>query len=146
MPDRRGSAPSRRPGQAPLSPGAWAKLLDGRVLPLADHAADVAAVLDALLSRGWLDGLARAAKRAITPRERERFVALAFLHDIGKANRGFWRRQFQGSSLIGHTAQVLGLFGIDRLAPLAVTLASMGEDLLMATLAHHGRPIAPLPR
>jgi CRISPR-associated endonuclease/helicase Cas3 len=125
---------------------AWAKCSDIGILPLADHGTDVAAVMYALLSRGWLTRLAHAAGREITPEERERFLALAFLHDMGKANRGFWLRQFEGSTPVGHTAEVVGLWGIDRLVHLRVLLEVLGHDLLCATLAHHGRPVVPRPK
>ena len=61
---------------------------------LVHHSADVAAVLLALLEQPTIAArLARLAGRdALDKVTRDRLGALAFLHDIGKANRGFRAR------------------------------------------------------
>lgn len=127
------------------APRAWAKLTDENWLPLQDHGTDVAAVMGALLERGWLARLERAAGRSIERHERQVLLALAFVHDLGKCNAGFWRRQIEGSPLVGHTSIVLALDhrGIDwgRLPLLVRLLDRCGDELLRATLAHHGRPV-----
>ena len=130
-------------------PNAWAKLSDGKVLPLEDHASDVAAVMQALLELGWQKRLEGILKSQLSEFEHATLLALAFLHDLGKCNRGFWGRQFPNAPIIGHTAIVLVLQEMNdpwpRLANLETICESAGTDLLLATLAHHGAPICPLP-
>ena len=105
---------------------AWAKLDgEGRALPLTDPAA----------------------------RDLNRLAALAFLHDLGKANTGFWERQFPerqfpGKPWVGHTAEAAPLFYVPAIAcePVPSRLCSLVEawgagDLFSATMAHHGRPL-----
>ena len=60
-------------------------------LPLAHHCADVAAVAEALLRKGAISRrLARLAGLSCLPPELVRaLVRTAFLHDLGKCNRGF---------------------------------------------------------
>jgi CRISPR-associated endonuclease/helicase Cas3 len=76
--------------------GLWAKRdAEGRWHSLVGHSADVSAALAALLDLpliaarlrqiGRIDGAAAGATSA-------KLAALAFLHDIGKANRGFQAR------------------------------------------------------
>lgn len=142
-------------------PAAWGKLrrdpTDGRTvafLPLADHAADVAAVFRAL---------------ATTPATRDRWqglagedqsedllaamVGAAYLHDIGKANVGFWRKHLpperRRGQVAGHTAEVAPLlFGRYRKPGLLARESpyfapgSPAADLLIAALGHHGTPLA----
>ncbi len=70
-----------------MYPHAWAKLTDGTALSVTDHGTDVAAVLHALMVGGWqnrFEGIL-----ALPAAERDRFLALAFLHDMGKTNRSF---------------------------------------------------------
>lgn len=125
---------------------AWAKHGPDGTLLLSDHGTDVAAVMQALLAHGLTARLSRAGRRVLSDGEIERFVALAFLHDLRKANRGFWLRQFEGRPAIGHTDVVLAfLSGHDGLAEALAPLASLGDDLFLAMLAHHGQPVsAPL--
>src|SRR5260370_32139025 len=95
----------------------WAKLLHdnaGRVIAwhsLVDHSADVSAVLLALLDQPTI--AARLAQLANRPTldviTRARLGALAFLHDIGKANRGFRARIDRQAPKIGHIDQVAWL-------------------------------------
>ena len=127
------------------TPAAWAKLTEEGSLPLADHGTDVAAVMDALLSSGWRSILERAAGRDLTQTEIETLLALTFLHDVGKTNRGFWRRQFEGSAHIGHTSLVLTLASIDAARAECDRLRAFGADPLLATLSHHGRPVLEAP-
>lgn len=78
----------------------WAKICrnsDGRIIgwhSLIDHSADVAAVIEALLAQPTLNlRLARTAGLTeINDTACARLAAVAFLHDIGKANRGFRAR------------------------------------------------------
>lgn len=128
---------------------AWAKLDGDIALPLADHGADVGAVMAALLDLAAFAGaMERAAGRPLGPHERERLVALAFLHDMGKANRAFWRRQRADSPWAGHTGEVLAVqedFASQvfegRMAAALAPVIGWGDDLFLATLAHHGAPV-----
>ncbi len=138
----------------------WAKLDRddaGRVIgwhSLVHHSADVAAVFLALLGQptvarrletlsqgGDLNDIALA-----------RLAALVFIHDIGKANRGFRARVDPGAPRVGHIDQVGWLFGGEG-GPLTERLFSvLGLDrmdswfedpawnLFSAVFAHHGRP------
>ena len=60
-------------------------------LPLTHHCVDVAAVVEALLTKGAISRrLARLAGLSFLPPELVRaFVRAAFLHDLGKCNCGF---------------------------------------------------------
>jgi CRISPR-associated endonuclease/helicase Cas3 len=70
---------------------------------LVDHSADVSAVIEALLDQPTINRrLARSAGRDRLDRQTcARLAALAFLHDIGKANRGFQRRIDPEAPLLG---------------------------------------------
>lgn len=130
---------------------AWAKLdQHGRALPLVDHGEDVAAVMQALLTcTAYRARLEAAAERSLAERDVERLCGLAFLHDLGKANIGFWRRQFPGAPMQGHTEEVSALFeappGLgnrpEAQALIGVLAAWGAFDHFVATLAHHGRPL-----
>lgn len=121
---------------------AWAKLHDDRALPLSDHGTDVACVLDALLRGGWDRRIAHAAGRPINAPERAALLTAAYLHDLGKANAGFWARLHPGATRVGHLRPVVsGHAGLSEI--LEPLVRSCGEDLLLAMLAHHGRPVVP---
>lgn len=136
----------------------WAKLrhaVDGRVASwhsLIDHSCDVAAVMEALLDLPVIaDRLARLADRPMTVTVRARLAALAFLHDIGKANRGFRSRWFAGVRGAGHIMPLAQMLYSDR-SEASLLLAAVGYDfwsgwidggagpLFDAIFAHHGRP------
>ncbi len=125
---------------------------------LVDHSADVAAVLRTLIAQPTIAArLARLAGRdALDAVTVARLGALAFLHDIGKANRGFRARVDPHAAVVGHIDQLAWLFtapgaqcrerldavlGLDRLDDW------LGEDwtLFEAVFAHHGRPWRPDP-
>ena len=135
----------------------WAKLsTDGTTWhSLVDHSADVAAVLMALLDQPTI--AARMAKLGGLPElpegMRARLGALAFLHDFGKANRGFQARRDPTAPKVGHIDQVAWLFSADGETTLAGVYDTLGLDRierwfeddaamewLGAVLAHHGRP------
>nr|UXE45524.1 hypothetical protein Hi04_10k_c4997_00008 [uncultured bacterium] len=146
----------------------WAKLErdpTGRIIgwhSLVDHSADVAAVLAALLDQPTINQrLATAAGwQELDTVTCARLAALAFLHDIGKANRGFQRRVDPRALPVGHIDQLAWIFrssrgrfyaehltavlGLERMAAWFVNDDAM--FVLWQTLfAHHGRPWSSTP-
>jgi CRISPR-associated endonuclease/helicase Cas3 len=123
---------------------------------LIDHSADVAAVVEALLMQPTINHrLARAAGSAMLDEVAcARMAALAFLHDIGKANRGFRARIDPSAACIGHIDQLAWLFkpgegedlcericdvlGLDEI--IAWFRPAPGCEVWDAIFAHHGRP------
>lgn len=127
---------------------AWAKISPaGFALSVEDHGADVAAVLHVLMSSECFGReLETTAQRSLTSLDMERLCFLAFLHDMGKCNYGFWRRQFPKASFIGHTNELASLFqlgGVPALDALSDVLEFewQGNAHFCAVLAHHGRPL-----
>ena len=129
---------------------AWAKLKDIEgALPLSDHAGDVAVMMRDLTAVPiWRARLDHCAGRCLTAQDCERLITLSFLHDLGKANRGFWERQFPNKPRIGHTNETAALFFVDGIATtstarrLHTLVVEWGaEDLFIASMAHHGRPL-----
>lgn len=140
-------------------------------LTLVAHCIDVAAVVSALLDLPtWRARLEALAKRPLTAVDFARLVALAFLHDVGKAGAGFYSkgvsdevalawRSLTGADWVatGHVHVVGPLFEGDRAcAPLRAALcvddvlAWGGEDeagqlavqtLWLASISHHGTPL-----
>jgi CRISPR-associated endonuclease/helicase Cas3 len=102
----------------------WAKLkrdTAGEVIgwhSLVDHSADVAAVVHGLLLQPTIRRrLATAADRTdLDEVTRARLSALAFLHDIGKANRGFRARVDAQAPPVGHIDQLAWVFFSNGLA------------------------------
>jgi len=142
--------------------GFWGKLgrnEDGSIKwhPLIDHCADVAAVCEAVLSRTLIrQRLARLGGREeSTEVDVQRLAALTAFHDIGKFNLGFQNKaEPHRQPRAGHVSEVLGLFGDspgigqERLCasmPLEEIAAWAPEQgglhLLVAAIAHHGRPV-----
>jgi len=143
----------------------WAKRDEaGRWHSLVGHSADVGAVLAALLALptvgtrlGRLDGSDAA---AVSSAVSSKLSALAFLHDVGKANRGFQARSDATAPRIGHIDELAWVFsprrgadavcdrlfgqlGLDRVA---AWLPDDASGLFDAVFAHHGRPWALGPR
>ena len=120
---------------------AWAKLtpISRGALPLGDHGGDVAAVTKKLLSETDVFG-------NLSSQEIQRFQVLAFLHDLGKCNHGFWARQFAGAPTIGHTSVTATLFHhFNDTAPVKALINMLQdwdcEELFIAVMAHHGKPL-----
>jgi CRISPR-associated endonuclease/helicase Cas3 len=119
---------------------------------LVDHSADVAAVVSVLLTQPTLNQrLAAAAGRtALDTVTCARLAALSFLHDIGKANRGFRLRINVQAPSVGHIDQLAWVFNSDLSGRLSTVLGLermenwfASEDALElwdAVFAHHGRP------
>jgi CRISPR-associated endonuclease/helicase Cas3 len=129
---------------------AWGKWSgDGRSLPLRVHLADVAACCCALTSVPVVERRLRGAGGA----ERQtiaRLGALAFLHDMGKLNVWFQAKVLPAAPpgrKAGHVAEALRLLDPPQ-RPLMEALRlpevlGWGDAacaLLLAALAHHGRP------
>ncbi|HEY3354846.1 MAG TPA: CRISPR-associated helicase Cas3' [Polyangia bacterium] len=123
--------------------------------PLADHAADVGACCAALLEQRVLrQALARLAGRdELDQAQIDRLCVLAALHDAGKFNLGFQAKAGpRGARTAGHVREALALFGsgcaeAERFARAIgydeIALWGEGDaasSLLIAALAHHGRP------
>ena len=140
--------------------GFWGKLEqadDGSVSawhPLADHCADVAACCEALLAGTILARrlAALGGRERLSPVQTARLGVLAALHDIGKFNVGFQNKARRDARFkAGHLAEVAGLLGATYAATPRLLTALRGEileswgeaidQLLVATISHHGRPI-----
>lgn len=120
--------------------------------PLEDHCADVAAVCERLLKSTLIR--LRLARLAGVPELDEvacaRLCVLAALHDAGKANHGFQRKAEPAQpDVAGHVTPFIdALFSRDPslrrtlLDALRLDLlrAWGAESLLLAAIAHHGRP------
>ena len=93
----------------------------------------------------------------LSPKTLTRLAALVFLHDVGKLHPGFqakawpadiWRPPLRGhvqegaALLLGHAPQALG----KAIRISAIDAWMTTPDILMAVLAHHGRPIESVER
>ncbi len=119
---------------------------------LVDHSADVAAVVGALLAQPTINKrLAAAADRTkLDPVTCTRLEALSFLHDIGKANRGFRRRIDPKASIVGHIDQLAWVFNDPLSERLCAVLgiermdgwfaSEDAQEIWDTVFAHHGRP------
>lgn len=143
--------------RAPSADAFWAKLdaTGQRWHPLIAHAADVAAVMERLLADDapFAPRLAATIGRErLTPFVRSLLVQLAVMHDLGKANHGFQDRALplheRTHQRQGHVGIALRAFGdvpvvhstvVEALAPLAEVPDAV--ELLVATIAHHGKPV-----
>ena len=124
--------------------------------PLVDHCADVAAVTEALLAHPlFRRRLERLAGQPLDhPGLTARLCAIAFLHDLGKANSGFQAKRLTPDELrlagiepAGHVREAGGLlFGQSDLAAATLPVESLSSwgaaftPLLIASISHHGVP------
>jgi CRISPR-associated endonuclease/helicase Cas3 len=146
---------------------AWGKLrtdengIEIARLPLTHHCADVAAVAEALLSKGaisrrlaWLAGLG-----SLPPELVRVLVRIAFLHDLGKCNRGFRAkaipkadREREGIRTAGHVREIAPILNsslqlhreVLATAPALKPYISSERPerlLLLAAVSHHGDPV-----
>jgi CRISPR-associated endonuclease/helicase Cas3 len=146
---------------------AWGKLrlsddgVETARLPLVHHCADVAAVVEALLLKGAISrGLARLAGLSTLPPELIRaLVRTAFLHDLGKCNRGFQakatpkaERERRGIHTAGHVREIAPLLNpslqlhreaLSTTPALRPYLSPREPErlLLLAAASHHGDPL-----
>lgn len=136
---------------------AWGKLSsDGRTHPLTAHMLDVAACFSAAVQISAVRrALERLAQRPLCDIDLARLNALAFLHDIGKANAGFQAKRWQHTEQsalqgwpapAGHTNEALCIFGDEKLTAqlLVDEMDAWGSaclSLWRASISHHGRPV-----
>lgn len=127
--------------------------------PLVAHSADVAAVMERLLTQTILGcRLARLMGwDALSDVHVARLAALAALHDAGKANQGFQNRAFSASApRIGHVGPMVNVINADDPMPWLDAMGVMDflpwftqaphdhrplVHALLATWGHHGKPI-----
>lgn len=146
---------------------AWGKLSRSdselRFHPLIDHMFDVAACFAALAQCASIQrALQRTAGRELDAVDLARLGALAFLHDIGKANAGFQSRRWAApetppeawpTTPFGHGPEGWALV-TGAIGPTAATVLSglpldemsswggeAADALLQASISHHGRPV-----
>lgn len=130
-------------------------------LPLAHHCADVAAVAEALLRKGAISRrLARLAGLSCLPPELIRaLVRTAFLHDLGKCNRGFQAKAIPKADRVrlgiytaGHVREIAPLLNpslqlhrevLSTAPALRPYLSPRAPErlLLLAAASHHGDPL-----
>ena len=129
--------------------------------PLIGHSADVAAVMqqllssDSSLSRRFAGALGQ---HQLTPAQTGRLVFLATLHDMGKTGHGFQskarpngERHRYTPEQQGHVQTLLHSTGygplkaliLRELLPIASTDLRVAQELFLASIAHHGRPWQP---
>ena len=124
--------------------------------PLTDHMLDVAACFHAMAQTPACSrSLEKAAGQALTHLDLMRLTALAFLHDIGKANAGFQAKRWSQTDQpaprgwpapAGHTSEALFIFGnLGLLNQFPVEEMSQWGHACMslwrASISHHGRPV-----
>ncbi|SAK61210.1 CRISPR-associated endonuclease/helicase Cas3 [Caballeronia pedi] len=97
--------------------------------------------------------LCAAAGRPLSEQDIERLAALAYLHDFGKANSGFQAKRWKGPAprewpqKTGHGAEALYAFGCGEALLSGLRMEAIWdwgggvEELLLASLGHHGRPV-----
>jgi CRISPR-associated endonuclease/helicase Cas3 len=139
----------------------WGKLERGeegvREHPLVDHCIDVALTFRTLVGlpamRRRLEG---AAGHKLSDIHLDRLAVVAFLHDLGKCNRGFQaKRDPDAVETAGHVVEAVALLAELRplwpesLDTLLQQICSwfrggpeQAEAMLLAAISHHGRPVS----
>lgn len=130
-----------------------------RWLPLRDHMVDVALCFQRLSRCQSIQrALEQAALRKLDEADIARLAVIVFLHDIGKANSGFQSKRWPQDQRpapdfwptpTGHGSEALALFTaphetLAKHLPLEA-MAGWGAsvwELFVASVSHHGRPIA----
>lgn len=136
---------------------AWGKLNGPEAWhPLTDHMLDVAACFHAVAeTTACKRSLEKTAGRALTSLDLMRLTALAFLHDVGKANAGFQAKRWSHTDQrapqgwpapAGHSSEAMCIFGkAELLHQLPVDeMSDWGPScmsLWRASISHHGRPV-----
>ncbi len=136
---------------------AWGKLKpQGDIHPLEAHMLDVAACFHVTAQLESVKrALDHAAGRQLTVLDLARLSALAFLHDIGKANAGFQAKRWAATAQpspkgwptpAGHTHEALCIFDNPQLLSLMpVDEMNLWGDaclsLWRASISHHGQPV-----
>lgn len=137
---------------------AWGKLNErGEIHPLMAHMLDVAACFQTVSQvKSMRRAMECVAGRKLTRLDFSRLSALAFLHDVGKANAGFQAKQWarNGHAIpagwpptAGHTNEALFIFCDESLLT-ALPVDEMSAwggaclNLWRAAISHHGRPVA----
>lgn len=129
--------------------------------PLVDHMIDVAVCFECLCTcRSIRRAMVEAAGRELDECDIARLSVLVFLHDIGKANSGFQAKRWKKLQDIpkgwplhaGHGIEAIKLFyetlarkPIELLVEQICTWGIASDSLLIASISHHGRPIADSP-
>lgn len=138
---------------------AWGKTdRPGNFHALAGHSMDVSAVFERLLALPVLRKRAElAAGRTLQAKDIVRLSALVYLHDIGKLHPGFQTKgrpdlpPWRGGN-INHSSAGGGYLSLAMRSPghpfhnVLTRITGWGDavdSLLMAILAHHGRPVSP---
>lgn len=129
----------------------WGKLDEGISHHLAHHCADVAACFEAIANLPTVrDRMDRSAGKPLSAVQLARLSVLAFLHDAGKLHPGFqakgWHQGIWRGGKHGHVQEGAAIFF--GTAPKKIRESLIfddlarwdGGELLLSTLAHHGRP------
>lgn len=134
---------------------AWGKYDDGTGArhPLERHAVDVAACFEAIAAQPAIRrAIEVTAGRGLAPTDVPRLSVIAYLHDVGKLNAGFQFkvRASPPVARAGHLSEAIGAIAggsglpVMEATGLFTDMASWGkatESLMLAAIAHHGRPV-----
>jgi CRISPR-associated endonuclease/helicase Cas3 len=136
---------------------AWGKLerdASGEVsdwLPLTDHCCDVAATFLHLIHTPGIRRALEALTGPLLPAQFERLAVLAYLHDLGKCNAGFYAKKENTTIRASHVREASALFFDDALATNLLAMPEIAQiqtwftdqswgRVLLAAISHHGRP------
>lgn len=135
----------------------WGKFDAGFTHHLAHHCADVAACFEAIADIPTIRlRMEHSANRSLSTADIKRLAVLVFLHDVGKLHPGFqakgWPEATWPGGRHGHVQEGAALFQSGAPEEVRESLCwdeldewgvfDDGGNLLVAALAHHGRPFA----